>query len=152
MRNNMKITQIVVAVMFLAAAAYGQDNYIACVDTNAGLIRMVYGPTSDTSAQNAEFPEWLNVYLTQAEYQAILAQINNKPPEQQSISYVPAAKVTAAIQAARTEAADYDKWREQEKALARLFVKEINKLRALHGLAPYTAAQVKAALKAEMND
>ena len=65
---------------------------------------------------------------------------------------LPVAVVAAGIDAARTEAANYDKWRDQEKALARLFVKEINKLRALYGLPPYTAAQVKAALKAEMND
>jgi hypothetical protein len=46
--------------------------------------------------------------------------------------------------------ADYDNWTKREKALCRLFVKEINKLRVKNGDAPYTVAQVKAALKAEM--
>lgn len=49
-----------------------------------------------------------------------------------------------------TNEADYDNWTKREKALCRLFVKEINKLRIKNGDPAYTVAQIKAALKAEM--
>lgn len=50
-----------------------------------------------------------------------------------------------------TTDAEYQAWTKRERALCRLFVKEINKLRAHAGLSQYKEAQVKAALKAEMD-
>lgn len=50
-----------------------------------------------------------------------------------------------------TDDADFDvNWTRRERAMMRLMVKEINILRQAAGLQPRTAAQVKAALKAEM--
>ena len=46
--------------------------------------------------------------------------------------------------------ADYDNWEKRLRALTRLFVIEINKLRALHSLPEYTKAQVVNALKGEL--
>ena len=52
--------------------------------------------------------------------------------------------------AQETAQADYDLWEDTTKAFIKLMVKELNTLRGLHSLAPRTADQVKAALKAEM--
>ena len=46
--------------------------------------------------------------------------------------------------------ANYDEWDAKMKALIKLMVIEINKLRVKNGDAPYTKEQIKAALKAEM--
>ena len=51
-----------------------------------------------------------------------------------------------------TQEADYNKWSIREKAMLKLLVKEINILRGLHGLPDRTPAQVKAAIKAEIED
>jgi hypothetical protein len=45
---------------------------------------------------------------------------------------------------------NYDNWEMINKVVLKLVVKEINTLRALHGLAARTKEQVQAALKAEM--
>jgi len=148
----MKRWAMVAAMLLVSISSDAADNYAASVDFDSGLIRMVFGPTTATNIISADNPQWSNVYMSKAEYQTMLGQLQGLPPDQWYLSYLPTDKLVETESKAKSEAADYDKWREQEKALARLFVKEINKLRALHGLPPYTAAQVKAALKAEMND
>lgn len=60
------------------------------------------------------------------------------------------AEQQAVIDAENTVEAEYANWTKRERALCRLFVKEINKLRVKTGDVPYTVEQVKAALKAEM--
>jgi len=72
-------------------------------------------------------------------------------PSEQDLPTVEAARAVIADKR-KTDDADFEAWSKRERALARLFVKEINKLRAEHGLPAYTAAQVKAALKAELDD
>jgi len=48
------------------------------------------------------------------------------------------------------EAANYDKWSKREKAMFKLIIKEINKLRVKDGDPAYTGDQIKSALKAGM--
>lgn len=60
------------------------------------------------------------------------------------------AVITAGIDAAKTQAADFAEWDERIKAIAKLMRKEINLIRAAHGLPEYSVAEWKAKLKAEM--
>ena len=72
------------------------------------------------------------------------------PPSKATIDAIDDATATAFVENKRQDIiADYEKWRDEERKLCKLFVKEINKLRTLHGLAPYTKAQVVQALKNE---
>ena len=71
-------------------------------------------------------------------------------PTQAELEAIEATAIAWKADKTKTADADFTAWTEREKALCKLFVAEINKLRALHGLPAYTEAQVKAALKAEM--
>ena len=65
---------------------------------------------------------------------------------------LPHAVVTNSIELARAEEADVTDWDAQVKALALVYLDEINILRAEHGLPPRTKKQLQSALKAKMED
>jgi hypothetical protein len=71
-------------------------------------------------------------------------------PTKADLEAVEATAIAWLSDKSKTDDANFEAWTAREKALCKLFVKEINKLRALHSLPAYTVEQVKAALKAEM--
>ena len=73
------------------------------------------------------------------------------PPTKETIQAVDNATAMAwSLGIAQDKTADYELWTDREKAFIKLMVKELNILRAEHGLNARTKAQVISALKAEI--
>ena len=77
-------------------------------------------------------------------------QITNTPPSKATLEASEAAALAWWADYNKTQEADFDKWDERTKALAKLCRKEINKIRKAHSLPEYTVAKWKAMLKAEL--
>lgn len=146
-----KKLMVVLGCSFVAVVALAADDYIAAIDVDAGVIKMLYGPSSETNFISAQNSSWVNVYISQAEYTNAFNDIKNKPASQQSVNYLPAAKVAAAVAAAADEEADYLLWVNAKlKAAMVVLAKEINTLRKLAGQAKYTKEEWQAKLKDNM--
>ena len=75
----------------------------------------------------------------------------DNPPSRATIDAIDDSTATAWFNDEQaTKESDYGKWSKREKAMFKLIIKEINKLRVKNGDPAYTVGQIKAALKAEM--
>ena len=110
-------------------------NYMIAGDTNTTEVAEIVTLTDHSDGQGTRF-KW---------------KIQNPPTKAQLTALDDATVEAWAKSESDSAKADYEVWSDKEKAMLKLLIKEINILRVKAGVPVRTPAQVKNALKAELN-
>ena len=137
----MKKTCLIVALICVASLARAQDRYWFKVATTNNSYKGAMSTTGGQAAtlNPAEGRIWIE--CTQAQYGT---------GSQADFDALDPAVIAAGINAAKTQAADFEVWDEKLTALAKLMRDEINKIRKAHSQSEYSVAEWKQMLKDEM--